>query len=149
MHIGLCRWYYAVAISINAKFSTRLLASNYLFKCRYIHVGHCSAVVSRFLAMESFANQVQSAILQLGAKLFKPICYINMCSVIQSYTTHALVPFNLHFFGAGCICSICYIVLQCLQMQKPSNITFMQLTHCSLSTAQLYHWFEAVRSYTC
>ena len=69
-----------------------------------------------------------------------------MCKVIS--TTQELLWFYLicTFFSASCKCSIHYIVLQILQLQKPSNNTFIQLTHCSLSTAQLYHWFEVVRS---
>ena len=43
--------------------SALVLANNYFLKCRYMHAGYCSAVSVRFVAMASFANVLQPAIL--------------------------------------------------------------------------------------
>ena len=47
-----------------------VLASNYLSKYKCVHVRQCSTIVYEFTAMESFADLVQSTILQLGAIFF-------------------------------------------------------------------------------
>ena len=44
-----------------------VLASNYLSKCRCLHTVQCSAIIGRFAEIASFANLVQSAVLQLSA----------------------------------------------------------------------------------
>ena len=46
------------------------LSSNYLYRCRCVHTGQFSAVIYGSPAMASFANIVQSVILQLGAIFF-------------------------------------------------------------------------------
>ena len=75
-----------------------MLACNYLFKSRYMYTRYCNAISSKFVAMASFANVVQSTELRLGANYFSQYIICIYARQLMLYKTCYGFIYFTHFW---------------------------------------------------